>query len=264
MAYRKQETEIENLAFYTYGRLEQDITYIAKQHGVSESELTRGILTLFSSKTGGPVLGIEHHMPVLQAETRNGHLLAPAVALVERTHDIMQGQGDPRPLNRRGKPRGKRDGQARLKALAIIEKMELPMETRPFHDTLRQEIGKSIKATGSLVDRLVREKILNRKHRIISLGKNAPGASQQPAEVIVPPAKPQKLKASEFILPFVDQLKGQPIHGTELCHRLRALYPNFSPNAWSPGINALVTTRKLNRSKDNMITLGSGFRSHAG
>lgn len=98
--YKSKARREDEVAIYTFARVEQLIADSARSHKILEDELAGRVAELLLSQTRGQILGAEDTVPTMRrAASRNGQSLEP-VEVAERAHRPAHGI-ERRPAQRR-------------------------------------------------------------------------------------------------------------------------------------------------------------------
>ncbi len=144
---------IDNLAFYTYGRLEREIEGLAERTGLSKSDFTGRLSALLGNTPVWPILGDPNPMSPMQEKTEPAgvHIQQPTLALGEPapSHGVHHDQSAQVKTAARSKV-----------ALELMKTLEQPIFCSKFHKALMEKGEMSYAAAHHVTTRMAYKRIL--------------------------------------------------------------------------------------------------------
>jgi len=245
------EREIENLAFYAFGRTEADIQRIANSHAISQSDLAGRVLDLFSHATGREILGPAHNMSVVfgAASTARNSTAQP-LALAVSSHGNVQVQGRQ---------------SSRDLILEAVKQLKPPLPSRLFYELVLQRTGLHRTSAYGVVAKMIKAGDLQKKQGAQGFEYLWPAHSNgatNGAAIVDAVAQPKPVKkktergyTTKLIVDYLAKVRN-PQTQAHICQHMVAKHPEVPRPAWNGVINVLTRLGVLHRDAKGIITLG--------
>jgi len=251
---------IDNLTFYTYGRLERDIETLAERSGVLKRDFASRLSALLSGAQSGPVLGTIDQMPILPDDSSaRMHVGTPALALAERPH----GQGVHHEQSIQGKAARNRAIMAEL-----MSTLTPPVRLRDFHRIMAEK-GVCLDSARNVTDRMVKKGLLQKRNGMfnwVSAAEQKTNGVEQPqngAERSGYKKRPPTLPKGEGARLVLKYMKKRQMPQPVICQHLKQKYPNINHYVWNVTVTMLVRQWKLRKWANGLITIADAARPSA-